>query len=151
MPRPAVSATGHRGSIMTIWGVKIGLKLIGALALVIAILLLVTCGPAACNAIRSLTAQTKVNDAQHNAFTTSAGDAVSTQGNVASNASASEDITRSNEKAIRDANGADAQIDPAVRDAGFASLCKRPSFRNNPANRLRCPLAPVVAGASPHP
>ena len=124
-------------------------KLIAIGAGLLLVVLALTLGPAACNAIRGLTAQTKVDAAQHNALATSAGEAIATQGNVATNAAASEDLSRSNEQDIRHAKGADQAIDPAARDAGFASLCKRAAFRNNPANRLRCAPPAVVAGARP--
>lgn len=120
-------------------------------ALLCLILLVVLAGPAACNRIRALTAQTKVDAAQHGALVNSAQDAIQTQGEVAANASASESLSRSNEQDIRHAQGADQTIDPAARNAGFASLCKRADFRNNPANRLLCAHPAVVAGASPRP
>ena len=122
-------------------------RLIGAAVVLALVVFLLLWGPAACNAIRSLTVQNRVNQGQSDALTNSARDAIGTQGDVAGNATASEDTTRSNERNIRDAKGADAQVDPAVRDAGFASLCKRPSFRNSPSGRLRCPAASGVAPA----
>ena len=35
------------------------------------------------------------------------------------------------EKEIRNAKGADAPVDPAVRDAGLASLCRRAAYRSS--------------------
>lgn len=95
--------------------------------------------------------QHRVDQGQLGALANSSADSSATQGNVASNAAASEDLSRSNEQDIRHAQGADQIITPASRDSGFASLCKRASFRNNPANRVRCAPPAVVAGASPRP
>jgi hypothetical protein len=49
-------------------------------------------------------------------------------------AAASETLTRSNEQQIRAAQGSNAAVDPAARDAGIAALCRRPSY----ANDARC-------------
>jgi hypothetical protein len=130
---------------MTILGFKIGAKVLGIIAAIALVVGLLLWGPAACNAYRSLTAQNRVNQAQSNAFGASAGDALATQGNASANAIASEELTARNREDIRHAEGSDQSINPAVRDAGFASLCKRPSFRNSPTGRLRCPAAAGVA------
>jgi len=117
-----------------------------ALGLVVLLVLgVVTLGPAACQKIRSLTAQNRVTSGQLGASQKSGSDAVNTVGNVAANESASEATTRTNEKDIRNAQGASDKVNPAVRDAGFASLCKRPAFRNSPTGRLRCPAPGGVA------
>lgn len=136
---------------MTIFGLKIGMQMLAIAGVLLLVFLVITLGPAACNSIRSLTAQTKVDEAQHGALVNSAGDAIQTQGNVAANAVASEELSRNNEQDIRHAQGANQTIDPAARDAGFASLCKRPSFVANPANRVRCAHPSVVAGAGHNP
>lgn len=130
---------------MTIKGYKIGAKLVMGIVLVGLILLLVTCGPAACNAYRGMVAQNRLNQGQMDAQTNSSKDAIATQGNVSANAQASEELTAKNREDIRNAKGADQSVDPAVRDAGFASLCKRSSFANSPRGRLRCAPAPGVA------
>jgi hypothetical protein len=98
-------------------------------------------GPAACQKIRSLGAQSKIDQAQGGAFQNSASDAVTTQGDTNKRETESEATTRSNEKDIRNAEGANDAVNPAVRDAGFASLCKRPSFRRSEAGKLHCPPA----------
>jgi hypothetical protein len=117
------------------------------IALVILIAFVVFAGPAACQKIRSLAAQGRVTAAQGSAYQNSAADAVATQSGANERQSESEATTRSNERTIRDAKGADAAVDPAVRDSGFASLCKRPSFRNSPTGKLRCAPASGVAKA----
>lgn len=106
---------------------------------IIFFLLIAVWGPAACQRIRSLTAQGKVDEAQSGAFHNSAGDAVNTTGNVASNAAASEGLTRSNEKEIRNAQGASDRVNPDVGRAGLNSLCRRAAYRNDPACRVQQP------------
>lgn len=100
-----------------------------------------------CSQASQRAAQSKVDRGQGAAFQNSATDAINTVGGVATNQSASEDTSRSNERDIRNAKGADQGIDPAVRDAGLASLCRRASYRNSPSGRLRCTSAGGVAPA----
>lgn len=109
--------------------------------------LLVFGGLRACQKLRSVEAQSKVDTAQGGAFKNSAADAINTQSGVNERERESEAVTRTNEEDIRNAKGADAAVDPAVRDAGFAGMCKRPSFRNSPTGRVRCPPPAPVAPA----
>lgn len=62
----------------------------------------------------------------------SAEDAIKVVGKAQEREAASADLTQSNDKEIRNAQGADAQVDPAVRDAGLRSLCRRASYRGDP-------------------
>lgn len=114
----------------------VGLILIAVLAAVILL-----AGPSACNRIRGLQAENKLNVGRSDSFANSAADAVVTQGRVNQDERASDEISASNEKDIRNAQGADQTVDPAVRDAGFASLCKRASFARSEAGKLHCPPA----------
>lgn len=114
--------------------------IIGVLVLIVAVSLTVR----SCDKRRAEHAQNKVDQAQGDAFQNSATDAVTTQGEANKREADSEAMTRSNERTIRDAEGSTDAVNPAVRDAGFASLCKRPSFRNSPTGRLRCPPAARV-------
>jgi type II secretory pathway component PulM len=123
---------------MMIRGYEIGAKLIATVVAVIALVLVVGLTVRSCDKRRSQAAQHKVERAQTGALTNSAADAVNTVGNVSTNAASSEALTRSNERSIRDAEGSSDKVNPAVRDAGFASLCKRASFRNSPTGKLRC-------------
>lgn len=59
---------------------------------------------------------------------TSGSDAVATVGAVARRDQATDDLTRSNADDISHAKGADAPVDPAARDAGLRSLCRRASY-----------------------
>lgn len=77
-------------------------------------------------------AQGRVDKNQTKAAQASATDAVATVGSAVSNEAASANLTRTNELEIRNAKGADAAVDPAVRDAGLASLCKRAASQHDP-------------------
>jgi hypothetical protein len=106
------------------------LILIGALVALVA--LVVFAGPAACNKIRSMAAQGRVQHAQAEAQSNSGADAVGTVAASGEASAASEALTRSNEQQIRAANGANAKVDPAARDAGIAALCRRQAYANDP-------------------
>ncbi|SMF70476.1 hypothetical protein [Allosphingosinicella indica] len=69
----------------------------------------------------------------------SAGDAVNSVAGAAQREAASDALTRSNEKEIRDAKGADVAVDPAVRDAGLDGLCRRAAYRDSERCRMREP------------
>ena len=59
-------------------------------------------------------------------------DAVGTVGAQQAAEAASDRLSAENEKDIRNAKGADASVDPAVRDATLRSLCKRAAYRLDP-------------------
>lgn len=90
-----------------------------------------------CQQARQQAAQSRVDKAQHGALENSAADAINTQGEVSARDRASEDITRTNEKDIRNAEGANDPVNPAARDAGLASLCRRAAYRDSERCRLR--------------
>lgn len=62
----------------------------------------------------------------------SGGDAVKTVGEAGKRDQAADNLTRSNADDISNAKGADAPIDPAARDAGLRSLCKRRAYSREP-------------------
>lgn len=113
------------------------------LALLVTILI---AGPTACNKIRSMGAQGRLQQGQTEALSNSAGDAIAAQGAAAARERASEELTRTNEEEIRNAKGADAQVDPAVRDAGMRSLCRRAAYRDSERCRLLAAGAAGVEG-----
>lgn len=117
-------------------------KAIALALLVIFVLAAVTLGPAACNRIRGLEAQTKVDQGQSNAFHASAGDAVSTVSNVATNQAASEDLTRRNTEEITHAKGADTRLDPELNAAFVRAACRRASAAHDP----KCGLQHIDPG-----
>jgi hypothetical protein len=110
--------------------------IIGAIVLAALLLLLVLAGPAACNKIRSLGAQNRLNQEQTEALANSAADAVATQGVANKREGDSETLTRSNEKDIRNAPGATDPVNPAAHDIGLRSLCKRAAYRDSERCRL---------------
>ena len=81
-------------------------------------------------------AENDLNKGQIGALTNSAADAVNTQGAANARERASEDLTRSNEREIRHAKGADAAVDPAATGAGLLALCRRAAYRDTERCRL---------------
>jgi hypothetical protein len=124
------------------FGLSRGVTLGIAAAIVILVLLLV--GPAACNAIRSKGAQVRLQGEQIEALGNSAKDAIATQGAAGDRERASEELSRTNEEEIRNADGASEVVKPGVRDAGRRSLCRRASHRHKP--ECRGLLGPGAAG-----
>lgn len=111
-------------------------SLIMAGVIIVLVLLAVTLGPAACNRIRSQGAQNRLNQGETEALANSAHDAVETQGKANRRETESEALTRSNEKEIRDAEGANDAVNPGVNAAGLRSLCRRSAYRDS----QRCKL-----------
>ncbi len=109
------------------------------IAMIVGVLLIVGLllwGPAACQKIRSLSAQSKVTQGQTDALRNSATDAVNTQSETNKRETDSEDLSRSNEKEIRDAKGANDPVNPDARDAGLRALCRRAAYRDDPKCRV---------------
>lgn len=59
-------------------------------------------------------------------------DAVNTVGAAGEREAAADAVTRSNDKDIRNAQGADAAVADPARDAGLRGLCKRQAYRSDP-------------------
>lgn len=76
--------------------------------------------------------ETRLAAGQAGAALASGRDATNVVGNRMDADAASDIITRENDHAIRNASGADAPVDPALRDAAFASLCRRAAYRGDP-------------------
>lgn len=107
-------------------------RLIAMIAGVVLILVLAGLLLRSCDQRRNAASNARVAQSQTEAAQQSAKDAIDAVGASAARETASEALTRENEKAIRAANGADQAVDPAVRDAGLAALCKRSSYANDP-------------------
>ena len=90
---------------------------------------------------RQQAAQSKVDRGQAGAARESAAEAVNTISDVAANQSASEDLTRSNEREIRNAEGASDRVNPDVGAAGVRAICRRAASRNDPKCRMLQPPA----------
>lgn len=117
---------------MTIRGYEISAKLI---AMIVGAILLIIVGALtvrSCDKRHSQAAQSRVERSQAEAQANSAADAINTVSAAGRSEAASEDLTRSNEQQIRAAEGADDKVNPKVRDAGIAALCRRKAYANDP-------------------
>lgn len=101
------------------------------LFLVIAAVVLALMFLTQCAMTRNAKTEVNVSKGQAGAAVASGSDAVDTVGVVSANATAADAMTKENEDAIRNAEGADAPVSAPVRDAGLASLCRRASYRND--------------------
>lgn len=124
---------------MTVFGIKIGLKLLAITAAAILVILAFTLGPAACNRIGGLETQVKVDSGQHGALVNSVHDATGTISNVSADEANGVRIGRTNEEEIRNAKGADMRVDPGANAAGLRALCRRSSHAHDPACRVQQP------------
>ncbi len=77
-------------------------------------------------------AETRLATGQAAAALASGQDAGNAIGNRMDSDATTDTITRENDHAIRTAPGADAPVDPALRDAGLAGLCRRAAYRGDP-------------------
>lgn len=111
-------------------------RLIGAIAALIVLVTIPALLVRSCDKHRSLAAQSRVDEGQKGALANSAADAVATVGNDAERVAESEALTRSNEEEIRNAPGANAPVNPAARDAGLRSLCRRAAYRDSQRCRM---------------
>lgn len=98
----------------------------------IAVLLVLVLGVGKCTYDRSAKTQLAVSKNQAGAALESGRDAVDTVGKQQASEQAADRVTKENEDAIRNADGADAPVAGGVRDAGLASLCRRAAYRNDP-------------------
>jgi len=111
-------------------------RAIGLIVGVIVLLLAVGLFVRSCDKRRSQAAQTRVERSQAEAASNSAADAVNTVARSGEAERASEDLTRKNERDIRNAKGANTAVDPAARDAGLRALCLRRAYRADPRCRV---------------
>ncbi|MEA1071296.1 hypothetical protein [Sphingomonas sp. LY160] len=86
---------------------------------------------------RSERAQSRVDNAQAGAAQTSAGEAINTVAASGQSEAASEDLTRSNERDIRSADGAGERVGAPVDLAGRRALCRRAAYATDP----RCAMS----------
>lgn len=102
------------------------LMIAGALLLILGLLWLNSCQQA-----RTAKTQADLAKGQAGAAMESGQDAVNTIGNRMGADAAGDALTRENEDAIRNAEGASAPVAAGVRDAGLASLCRRDSYKHD--------------------
>ena len=106
--------------------------LIAALAAAAFLLLLALFGWHEWQAAHTAKVETRLATGQAAAALASGQDAGNAIGNRMDADAETDTITRENDHAIRNAHGADAPVDPAVRDAGLAGLCRRAAYRRDP-------------------
>lgn len=117
---------------MILFGREIAARLVamivGGIVLVIAIGLFVH----SCDQRRSKASQARVERSQAEAQSNSAADAISTVARSGEAERASEELTRSNEREIRAAPGANDHVNSGVDLAGRKALCRRAAYRDDP-------------------
>lgn len=117
----------------------ISYRIIGAVVGVIALIVAVGLFVRSCDARHSRAAQERVAHSQAEAQQQSAEEAINTVAAAGQREAESEALSRSNEKDIRNAEGSDAAVNPAARDAGIRALCLRNAYRNDPRCRVQQP------------
>jgi hypothetical protein len=117
---------------MMIRGYAIGARLIFTIVAVVVLIVAVALFVRSCDSRHNKAAQSRVDSAQGEAASNSAADAIGTVQRSGEASAASEELTRSNERDIRGAEGANDKVNPAVRDAGIAALCKRQAYAHDP-------------------
>lgn len=121
---------------MKLFGYELGVRVIVLTLIGLMLVAAVVFGTSQCQKRRSEAAQGRVERSQAEAASNSAADAIGTVQASGESAAASEEMTRSNEREIRNAEGANQGVNPGVRNAGLRSLCRRPAYRND----QRCKL-----------
>ena len=107
------------------------------IALGVLVLIIALAGPAACRKLHTEQARARLGEEQRQAASKSGQDAVATVGAAADREQQSDHMSEDHEKQIRNAPGAEAPVDPAVRDVGLGNLCRRAAYRDSEWCRLR--------------
>lgn len=81
-------------------------------------------------------AEARLATSQGQAITESAKDAIGATGAVSARSEAGDSITRDNDHAIRQAEGADAPVSHAANDAGLRALCRRKAYKETERCKL---------------
>lgn len=121
---------------MIIRGYEIALRLIAYVAAGLVIVVLAVLLLRSCDKRRSEAAQARVEASQAQAASDSAKDAINAVAASGEAERASEDLTRANDKEIRNAEGANQRVGSGVDLAGRRSLCKRAAYRDDPKCRM---------------
>ncbi|MFC0204744.1 hypothetical protein [Novosphingobium soli] len=104
---------------------------LGRVVLALVLVAVILFGVERCQRARQAGKEAALSAKQGEAALGSGKDAVGAVGAVSGRSSASDDLTRENDDAIRKAPGAEAAVDPRLRDAGLDSLCKRAAYRDS--------------------
>ncbi len=100
------------------------------------VLALVLGGLSYCQKQRSAASQARMERSQADAAANSAADAIGSVARSGEAAAESENLTRSNDQEIRNAQGANDAVNPAVNAAGLRSLCRRAAYRDHERCKL---------------
>lgn len=117
---------------MIIFGREIALRTIALVVGIILLMLAAALIPGCLSKWRSERAQSRVEASQAEAASNSAADAINAVSEAGKRETASESLTRDNERDIRAADGAGERVQPGVDLAGRRALCRRPAYANNP-------------------
>jgi hypothetical protein len=100
-----------------------------------------------CQQARVRAAEQRVQTEQGKAQTQSARDAIGTQEKANERERQSEELTRSNEREIPNAEGANDRVNPSVNAAGLRALCRRQVYRDTERCRMfRASASGVATG-----
>ena len=106
--------------------------IIAALAALALIILLVLFGWHEWRVSRTAHTETRLAAGQAGAALASGQDAANIIGNRMDADAGTDPVTRENANAIRNAPGASAPVDPALRDIALRGLCRRAAYRHDP-------------------
>jgi hypothetical protein len=121
---------------MIIAGREIAGRIIGMVVGVIVLIVAVGLFVKSCDNRRNQAAQTRMDREMGDAASNISADAIGTVARSGEAAAASEELTRENEKEIRNAQGADERVGAGVNAAGLRSLCKRDAYRDSERCRV---------------
>lgn len=107
------------------------------IAVTVLLLIVALVGPSTCRKLGQEQVRARLGEESARSASASGRDAVATVGAATRREAESADLTRTNEQEIRNAQGADVPVDPAVRDAGLGGLCRRSAYRDDERCRLR--------------
>lgn len=127
-------------------------SLAGKLVLAGLLLAVIVFGVTQCQNARNSATESRVSRSQTGAALDSGADAVGAVGAVSGRNSATDKITMENDDAIDTAQGAHDPVNPAVRDAGLGSVCRRAAYHSDPKCVRFTPAARVAkpgAGSAP--
>lgn len=106
--------------------------IITALAGFALIILLTLFGWHEWRASRTARTEARLAAGQAGAALASGQDAANTIGNRMDADASTDTVTRENDNAIRNAAGASAPVDPALRNVALRGLCRRAAYRHDP-------------------
>lgn len=115
---------------MMIFGKQIASRVIGLIVAGVLLFLLISFGLYQCDKRRDERAQARTDAAQAEAASNSAADAIGTVSRRGAEESASEGLTRDNERDIRAAEGAGERVNMGAHTAGLKALCKRAAYKD---------------------